>query len=247
MKDYVFEVCTGGVQDCINAQLGGADRAELNSALSIGGLTPTISTLKMVKEKTTIKIVCMVRPRAAGFCYNEIEKKVMFKDAEELLKHGADGISFGFLNKDATIDVESTKKMVELVHRYQGDAVFHRAFDCVSDPDTAIQQLIQCGVDRILTSGLQPTAYEGKDMLKTLQAKYGQQIQLLAGSGVNANNINELREHTCMHQFHSSCKMWEIDPTTTTGNVSFAFHNKDDYEAVSLDLVKQVAEKLRGK
>ena len=157
MKIDIFEVCAGSVQDCINAELGGADRVELNSALYLGGLTPSLAMLKLVKEKTSLKVICMNRPRAAGFCYDDVEIETMFKDAEILLENGADGISFGFLNPDATINITHTKKMVELIHRYRKKAVFHRAFDCVSDPYVAIQQLIDCGVDRILTSGLQPT------------------------------------------------------------------------------------------
>lgn len=99
MKIDIFEVCAGSVQDCINAELGGADRVELNSALYLGGLTPSLAMLKLVKEKTSLKVICMNRPRAAGFCYDDVEIETMFKDAEILLENGADGISFGFLNQ----------------------------------------------------------------------------------------------------------------------------------------------------
>ena len=192
MKRDLFEVCAGSVQDCINAQLGGADRVELNSALHLGGLTPSLAMLKLVKEKTSLKVICMDRPRAAGFCYDDVEIETMFEDAKILLENGADGISFGFLNSDATINVTETKKMVELIHQYQKEAVFHRAFDCVDDPMHAIKQLIDCGVDRILTSGLQPTAMQGTSVLEKLQSAFGDQIELLAGSGINANNIRAL-------------------------------------------------------
>ena len=196
MKRDLFEVCAGSVQDCINAQLGGADRVELNSALHLGGLTPSLAMLKLVKEKTSLKVVCMDRPRAAGFCYDDVEIETMFEDAKILLENGADGISFGFLNSDATINVTETKKMVELIHQYQKEAVFHRAFDCVDDPMHAVKQLIDCGVDRILTSGLQPTAMQGASVLEKLQSEFGDQIELLAGSGINANNIRALKEQT---------------------------------------------------
>ena len=181
MKIDIFEVCAGSVQDCINAELGGADRVELNSALYLGGLTPSLAMLKLVKEKTSLKVICMNRPRAAGFCYDDVEIETMFKDAEILLENGADGISFGFLNPDATINITHTKKMVELIHRNHKEAVFHRAFDCVSDPYVAIQQLIDCGVDRILTSGLQPTALQGCELLNHLQFKFGEQVEISCG------------------------------------------------------------------
>ena len=247
MKRDIFEVCAGSVQDCINAQLGGADRVELNSALHLGGLTPSLAMLKLVKEKTSLKVICMDRPRAAGFCYDDVEIETMFEDAKILLENGADGISFGFLNSDATINVTETKKMVELIHQYQKKAVFHRAFDCVDDPMHAIKQLIDCGVDRILTSGLQPTAMQGASVLEKLQSEFGDQIELLAGSGINANNIRALKEQTGLHQFHGSCKEWCKDPTTTVGNVSYAYHESDDYDCVSLEKVKSIVQELRGK
>ena len=247
MKRDLFEVCAGSVQDCINAQLGGADRVELNSALHLGGLTPSLAMLKLVKEKTSLKVICMDRPRAAGFCYDDVEIETMFEDAKILLENGADGISFGFLNSDATINVIETKKMVELIHQYQKEAVFHRAFDCVDDPMHAIKQLIDCGVDRILTSGLQPTALQGSSVIAKLQSEFGNQIELLAGSGINANNIRALKEQTGLHQFHGSCKEWCKDPTTTVGNVSYAYHESDDYDCVSLEKVKSIVQELRGK
>ena len=247
MKRDLFEVCAGSVQDCINAQLGGADRVELNSALHLGGLTPSLAMLKLVKEKTSLKVVCMDRPRAAGFCYDDVEIETMFEDAKILLENGADGISFGFLNSDATINVIETKKMVELIHQYQKEAVFHRAFDCVDNPMHAIKQLIDCGVDRILTSGLQPTAMQGALVLEKLQSEFGNQIELLAGSGINANNIRALKEQTGLHQFHGSCKEWCKDPTTTVGNVSYAYHESDDYDCVSLEKVRSIVQELRGK
>jgi len=247
MKRDLFEVCAGSVQDCINAQLGGADRVELNSALHLGGLTPSLAMLKLVKEKTSLKVICMDRPRAAGFCYDDVEIETMFEDAKILLENGADGISFGFLNSDATINVTETKKMVELIHQYQKKAVFHRAFDCVDDPMHAIKQLIDCGVDRILTSGLQPTAMQGASVLEKLQSEFGDQIELLAGSGINANNIRALKEQTGLHQFHGSCKEWCKDPTTTVGNVSYAYHESDDYDCVSLEKVRSIVQELRGK
>ena len=247
MKRDLFEVCAGSVQDCINAQLGGADRVELNSALHLGGLTPSLAMLKLVKEKTSLKVICMDRPRAAGFCYDDVEIETMFEDAKILLENGADGISFGFLNFDATINMTETKKMVELIHQYQKEAVFHRAFDCVDDPMHAIKQLIDFGVDRILTSGLQPTAMQGTSVLEKLQSAFGDQIELLAGSGINANNIRALKEQTGLHQFHGSCKEWCKDPTTTVGNVSYAYHESDDYDCVSLEKVRSIVQELRGK
>ena len=115
MKNNILEICCGSLEDVIAADAGGADRVELNSALYLGGLTPTCATLILAKQQTALPIICMVRPRGAGFCYNESELAVIFLEARELLRHGADGIAFGFLNEDKTINVEQTCKMVKLI------------------------------------------------------------------------------------------------------------------------------------
>ena len=161
MQKITFEVCAGSYQDCLAAEKGGADRVELNSALSVGGLTPSLISLMRAKKETSLKIVCMVRPRAGGFCYDETEAQLMLEEAELLLEHGADGIAFGFLKADRTVDAEKTKKMVELIHVKGGEAVFHRAFDVTPEPAKAIETMIDCGVDRLLTSGQQAKALEG--------------------------------------------------------------------------------------
>ena len=94
MQKITFEVCAGSYQDCLAAEKGGADRVELNSALSVGGLTPSLISLMRAKKETSLRIVCMVRPRAGGFCYDETEAQLMLEEAELLLEHGADGIAF---------------------------------------------------------------------------------------------------------------------------------------------------------
>lgn len=182
----------------------------------------------------------MVRPRGAGFCYNESELAVIFLEARELLRHGADGIAFGFLNEDKTINVEQTRKMVKLIHEFNGEAVFHRAFDCTSDMMKACEQLIECGCDRILTSGQAKTAVEGIKALKYLQDTYGSSIEFLAGSGVNAENALEIIRNTGIKQLHTSAKCWKIDPTTNYGSpVNYAYINGDSYDAVDAEKVKR--------
>ena len=150
--DRIIEICCGSYEDAINAYRGGAKRIELNSALYLGGLTPSIATLELIKRNTNLEVICMVRPRGAGFCYSDLEKKQIFAEAKALLESGADGLAFGFLTEDRTIDLECTQKMVNLVYSYGKTAVFHRAFDCVKDEKTAINKLIKLNVDRVLTT-----------------------------------------------------------------------------------------------
>ena len=245
--DKIVEICCGSYYDAKEAALGGAKRIELNSALNLGGLTPGISTLELVKDNLELKVIAMVRPRGAGFCYLDEDFQVMLKECEALMKSGADGIAFGCLNEDHTLDLAKNKAMIEIIKKYHGEAVFHRAFDCTIDPFETMALLIEIGVDRVLTSGHRPKAVEGKELIKNLQKKFGDQIEILAGSGVNASNARELMEMTGIHQVHSSCKDWLTDPTTSTGFVSFSYGmapNENGYEVVSHDLVRKLIDHI---
>ena len=241
-----LEICCGSYQDCLAAYEGGASRIELNSALFMGGLTPNAATVRLAKETVKIPIVCMVRPRGAGFCYNEKEVAEMFAQAQDLLDAGSDGLAFGFLTDAAAIDVELTKKMVDLIHSYKKEAVFHRAFDCVKDAKAAIEVLIELGVDRILTSGLENSAPAGKECIQSLVSEYGSRIQLLAGAGINPGNVANFVKETGVGQVHSSAKTWFIDPTTSTEKVTYAYHNADDYDGVNVETVKALVANLGG-
>lgn len=241
----IVEVCCGSVADCVAAYHGGAHRIELNSALHLGGLTPSLASLRKAKEKVKIPVIAMVRPRAAGFCYQEEEIEVMMMDAKLFLEAGVDGIAFGFLLKDGNIDFLNTKAMVALIKSFgqHKEAVFHRAFDCTPDPYIAIHQCIDLQVDRILTSGLEVTAIEGKEVIRNLVERANHQIEIVAGSAINEANVTDLIKFTGVKQVHSSCKAWAIDKTTTANRVSYAYHGSNDYEIVDeekvVNLVKQ--------
>ena len=171
----------------------------------------------------------------------------MKDDAELLLQNGADGIAFGCLNENGEIEENQTREMTGIIKKHHGEAVFHRAFDCVQDPCKAIEILIDIGIDRILTSGGQEKAVDGIELLAKLQKEYGEKIELLAGSGMNAGNAAELMERTGISQVHSSCRGWLPDPTTEGPQVSYAYaeppHRKD-YEAVDKNLVKKLVDAL---
>ena len=244
----MIEVCCGSYEDALQAHLGGADRIELNSALHLGGLTPSTGTLKLTKAAVSIPVIAMVRPRGAGFYYSEKEAEVMMAEAKELLEAGADGIAFGFLNEDGSLDVDRNQAMITLIHQYGKEAVFHRAFDCCKDPFTTMEQLIALGADRVLTSGLAAKAPEGSALIAQLQSRFGDQIEILAGSGVNATNARKLMDDTGIFQVHSSCKAWRKDPTTHINEkVTYAYATgefADCYDLVSLDLVKELVNSI---
>lgn len=242
----ILEICCGSFEDVKTAYENGADRVELNSAIYLGGLTPSLANVICAKEQCKIPVVTMVRPRGGGFCYSDEEYQTMILDTKILLSHGTDGVAFGFLKNDRTLDIERTKEMIELIHEQGKEAVFHRAFDCIDCQREAVEQLIELGADRILTSGGAPEAWTGREQLKLLQKEYGRQIAILAGSGVNEKNVSGLLEFTGINQVHSSCKSWKKDTTATNGRVDFSYAEKESgcHEAVDGKKVSALAQKL---
>ena len=250
-KEKIVEICCGSYEDALASYKGGAKRIELNQALYLGGLTPSLASLLLTKKNTKLKVITMIRPRGAGFCYNDQDFEVMKMDAELMMKNGADGLAFGCLNDDSSINIEQTKIITDIVKKYNGEAVFHRAFDCVSSPFSEMEKLIEIGIDRVLTSGQQPKAIDGLKLIKELQDKYGDKIEILAGSGVNASNALYIMNETGITQVHSSCKDWTVDPTTVNKknpslNYSYApLPNNESYEYVSEELVQNLTESIK--
>lgn len=241
--ERIIEICCGSYEDALAAYRGGAKRIELNSALYLGGLTPSLGSLILTKKNTDLKVITMVRPRGAGFCYSEADFETMKMDARLLMENGADGVAFGCLDEEGNIHVEQTQEIIDIIKEYNGEVVFHRAFDCVKDPYKAVEMLIEMGVDRILTSGLKAKAMSGIDLIADLQKKYGDRIELLAGSGMNAGNAKEMMERTGITQVHSSCKGWICDSTTTGEEVSYSYAaepHENDYDVVDEDLVREL-------
>jgi len=243
MKNKILiEICCGSLDDAFVAEKVGADRIELNSCLLQGGLTPSLGTLIEVKERVKIPVVAMVRPRGAGFCYTDAEIDVMMRDAEIFVNHGADGIVFGFLNADGTIDLKNTEKMVKIIG--SKEVVFHRAFDVVPDPFKALDQLIELGVTRVLTSGQEPTVYEGAPLIAEL-IKYAKgRIQILPGGGITLRNVKDVIRDTGADQIHFTSFATHYD-YSTTGNSKIYFGGalyppEDRYEIADIDIVSKI-------
>lgn len=247
-KEIVLEVCCGSYEDAKEAECAGADRIELNSALYLGGLTPSMGSVYRVKENLNIPVVAMVRPRGGGFFYSKEEYETMLRDARLMLEQGVDGIAFGFLLANHMIDVERTKNFIELIHFYHAEAVFHRAIDCTPDIMEAAETLISLGVDRILTSGGRKTAIDGQETITRLQKEYGGKVEILPGSGLRALNAAEFIRATQVIQLHSSCRGWNTDVTGVAGDVSFGYESdghETDYEAVHAKTVKELKDTLK--
>ncbi|KRM95391.1 CutC family protein [Liquorilactobacillus aquaticus DSM 21051] len=243
MRIGLLEVCCGEYQDALAASEAGVTRIELNSALFLGGLTPTLGSLRLIKQNTDLKVICMVRPRGAGFYYSDSEFQEIQASAKLLLQNGADGLAFGFLTAESKIDLGKTEELVELVHEYGKEAVFHRAFDCALSPISDVQKLIDLKIDRLLTSGLHAAAFDGRAQLKELQEKYGQQIEILAGSGINPNNVQQILIETGVTQIHASCTEIIYDQTAQGNQVDFSYlpaYATGGYERVSKAKVEQL-------
>lgn len=210
-----IEICCGSIQSAANAKAGGAVRVELCQGLVEGGTTPSPATTQYAVRELGLKVFVLVRPRGGDFCYNELEVKTMEEDVAFCKEAGASGIVVGFLHPDGSIDTELTRRFVELSAPLP--VTFHRAFDECADPLNALEQIIECGCARILTSGCKPTAIEGAEMLQQLVKQADGRITILAGSGVTPENAVALREKTGVKEIHGSCKKtrpdgaWETD------------------------------------
>lgn len=205
MKNYLFEVCTNSVESCIAAQEGGANRVELCAGIPEGGTTPSYGEIAMAREVlTTTRLHVIIRPRGGDFLYSPIEIKTMLKDIEMARRLGADGVVFGCLTANGEIDVPV---MEQLMEASEGLSVtFHRAFDVCRDASKALEQIINLGCDRILTSGQQATAELGIPLLKELRERAKGRITLLAGCGVNEKNICRIAKETGIQEFHFSAR-----------------------------------------
>ena len=202
MKKILVEVCCGSADDVIEAKKAGADRVELNSDLFHGGLTPTVGSLLVAKRKTGMKIMTMIRPREGGFCYTEAEFAVAIEDAKQLLANGSDGLVFGFLHTDGTIDVKRTAILAKLAYSAGKEAVFHRAIDVVPDWKQALDLLIDLNITRVLTSGQEADVSNGTETVREMIRYAAGRIQILPGAGITARNYHRIVAETGTDQIH---------------------------------------------
>jgi len=203
-RDYVIEIATTDYESTKAAVAGGADRIELCAALSEGGLTPSMGTIRQCRADFSVTIFPILRPRSGDFLYSPAEFNIIKQDALFCKQVGCDGVVIGFLNSDGSVNKAWTSEIVAAV--YPLEVTFHRAFDRCRDPFEALETIIEAGCQRILTSGLQPTAPQGADLIQQLVQKAEGRIVIMPGSGVRAENIRQLATQTGAVEFHSSLK-----------------------------------------
>ena len=212
----VFEICTDSVEGAVAAEKYGAKRIELCSALSVGGLTPSFGLIKQCVEKSTVEVHVMIRPREGGFNYSQKDVDLMKLDIEAVKKAGAHGVVFGILNNDNEVS-DFNKELVELSKSLGLEVTFHRAFDFVKDYKKAITTIIEFGFDRLLTSGLKPTAELGLSTISELVLNYGSDIQIMAGSGINANNALKIADFGVDNLHFTAKKSSNIETALSMG------------------------------
>jgi copper homeostasis protein len=203
-RRVLLEVPVASVEDALAAQAGGADRLELNAALSLGGLTPSLGTLIEVKAAVGLPVLVMIRPRPGGFAYGAADFQVMQRDGDLALRHGADGIVFGILTADGRVDVARCRCLLRQLGGRA--AVFHRAFDVTPDPFEALEQLIDLGFGRVLTSGQEETAYHGAALIAELIRRCAGRIEVLPAGGINRFTVNDVVAGTGCDQVHASLR-----------------------------------------
>jgi copper homeostasis protein len=256
MPSILLEICIESADDAVTAVEAGADRLEINAALRLGGVTPSlgmlIETRRLIGRQ--VPIIAMVRPRAGDFCYSEREFEVMRRDADLFLKHGGNGIAFGILTPDGRVDQSRCRQLIEQVGsspRATEGAVFHRAFDFVRDPLAAIDELANLGVARIMTSGQCVTACQGAGEIARYIAHAAGQVQILPAAGIRPENVGALLRATGCNQVHASLRepsgpAADLDATRATPVrlASDSASGDPPRKATSRGLIKAMLKKL---
>ena len=201
---YIIEIATSDYRTTQSAVDGGADRIELCANLAEGGTTPSYGLIKRCREAFDVLLYPIIRPRGGDFLYKKDEYEIMLQDVRLCKQLECDGIVAGMLNMDGTIDMTRMSELVELA--YPMGVTFHRAFDRCKAPFTALEELIEIGCERILTSGQQPAAPDGVELIAQLNKTSDSRIIIMPGSGVRKENIKMLADKTGCAEFHSSLR-----------------------------------------
>jgi copper homeostasis protein len=185
--DYKLEICVDSVESAINAQIAGADRVEFCDNLLEGGTTPCYGAIVSARSNLDIGLHIIIRPRSGDFLYSDLEYDIMRRDIEICGENDVDGIVIGILRTGGNIDIERTAKLLEFA--YPMSATFHRAFDMCSDPVQGLEDVIDTGCTRLLTSGLKNKAQDGIETIRQLAIQAGERIIIMPGGGIDESNV----------------------------------------------------------
>ena len=240
-----IEICTNGITSSLNAQKGGANRIELCDNLLEGGTTPSFGMIEMVKKQLSIDVFVMIRPRGGDFFYSALEFDIMKNDILRCKEIGVEGVVFGLLNLDGTIDKKRTELLINIARPMQ--VTFHRAFDRCNDLEQGLEDLIELSVDNVLTSGGTPKAIDSLPTLKKLVQQAGDSINIMVGSGVRPDNVHHFK-NIGLTNFHFSAT------TTMDSKMKYRPAAFDVQEALSIaefelkvsseEMIRQMRENL---
>jgi copper homeostasis protein len=218
MARIILEVCLTSAEEAKAAESAGADRLEVNAALALDGLTPSPGVFQLICKATSLPIIAMVRRRPGGYCPSDADFAAMQIDAEWLSNAGAAGIAVGILHRDGTVDVDRCRRIRDRIAGRKA-AVFHRAFDATSDPFMALEQLIDLGFTRVMTSGRAPTTLDGAEKIRQFIERAGDRIEILPAGGIGPSNVREILARTGCRQIHGSFRSRGSPHETTDATV----------------------------
>ncbi len=204
--NFQLEIIAFNTESCLIAQANGATRIELCVNPGDGGTTPSYGYIKAARKILQIELYCMIRPRGGDFFYSQEEFEAMQEDIQNAKNLGCDGVVIGMLNKDGSVAKEQCKKLVELA--YPMSVTYQRAFDRVNAPFAALEDVIDCGCERILTSGLVPSCMDGAELIGELNKKADSRIIIMPGSGLRSSNVIEMAKITDATEFHTSARIF---------------------------------------
>lgn len=207
-KPLELEICCSNWLSAKAADIAGADRIEICSGIGEGGLTPSLGLIVQCVDKLSLKTHVLIRPRSGDFLYSKEEIEIMKKDVVFCRENGVNGVVFGFLNSDGSIDKGLTKEFVELAHPMK--TTFHRGFDMCKNPMQALDDLISIKIDYLLTSGQQSTALQGAKLIKQMADHAKEKLVVMAASGVRTHLLKELIEQSQAEAYHLSARI-DID------------------------------------
>lgn len=197
-----IEICANSLASALAAQEGGADRVELCDNLAEGGTTPSYGTLARTRELLHIQLYPIIRPRGGDFLYDDMEMELMLRDIAVCRRLGCDGVVIGALDAEGHIALDRCRELIAAAGPL--GVTFHRAFDRCREPAAALEQLIDLGCERVLSSGQQPSAPEGAALLAALVQQAGDRLAVMAGAGVREHNIGALVARTRAREYHST-------------------------------------------
>jgi copper homeostasis protein len=200
----MVEVCVDSIQSALTAQRSGAGRVELCAGLTEGGVTPSAALIRMAREKLTIRLHVIIRPRGGDFLYTDDEFELMKQDVLLCGETGCDGVVIGILRADGSVDTERCGELVQIARQHAMSVTFHRAFDRCNELFRALEDIIAVGCHRILTSGGCNTAGEGADVIRQLIEKAAGRIIIMPGSGITSDNVETLIKKTGLTELHGT-------------------------------------------